>query len=278
MNWGPIKRISLLAQMMLVAVSAGGQKKSPRIENVRLDFVDHHVEILYDITGSGLGNLHTVDFYVVDNVGNLVFPDSVSGDIGAGIVPGRYKKIIWDIYREFDVVYGDFKPHLILDGKESYGIKGGPGYAALSIAVPGLGDYFVADPANMRIKPYYKTALSYGFLVLALKAGLEREHIPPVMGEPGWYWFTYPVGDGHYAWVYLYRKDEWVKEVGRTEYWLFRYDAEVFLGIGFSAMLFDVIWVAREGVKNNRLRNEFLEKLSFNPAPGGLQLTFRLTF
>jgi hypothetical protein len=277
MNWRLINRIYLPALIMLLTVCAEGQKNSPKIENIRLDFVDHHVEISYDITGSELGNLHTIDFYVIDNVGNLVFPDSLSGDIGEGIAPGRSKKIVWDIYREFDVVYGDFEPHLILDGKENYGIKRGPVFAALSLAVPGLGDYFVADPAEMRIKPCYKTALSYGFMALAATAYLKRETIPPVMGEPGWYWFSYPVGDGHYAWVLMY-KDVWIKEVGRTEYWLFRYDAEVFLGIGLSAMLFDVIWVARQGVKNNHLRNEFLGKISLNPAPGGLQLTFRHTF
>jgi hypothetical protein len=277
MDWKLIEKVSVWVLLLFLAMSAESQKYAPRIENIRMDFVGNHVEITYDITGSGLGHTHDIDFYVVDNIGNLVFPDSLNGDIGDGIAPGRYKKIIWEIYREFDVVYGDFEPHLILDGHESYGIKGGPGYAALSVIVPGLGDYFVADYRTMKIKPYYKTAFSYGFLALALAADLKREHIPPVMGEPGWYWHAYPVGDGHYAWVLMY-KDVWVKEVGRTEYWLFRYDAEIFLGIGLTAMLVDVIWVARQGFKNSRLRNEFLEKISLNPTPGGLQLSFRCTF
>jgi hypothetical protein len=129
----------------------------------------------------------------------------------------------------------------------------------------------------MKIKPYYKTVFTYGILAMSLTAYLKREHIPAVMGEPGWYWHAFPMGDGKYDWIRIY-KDVWVKEVARTEYWLFRYDAEVFLGIGLAAVLVDAIWVARQGVKNNKLRNEFTDKVSLNPTPQGLQLTFRHTF
>lgn len=73
-------------------------------------------------------------------------------------------------------------------------------------------------------------------------------------------------------------KDVWIKEVAKTEYWLFRYDTEVFLGVGLAAILVDVIWVARQGVKNNKLRSEFLDKVSLNSTNQGLQLTFRHTF
>jgi len=254
-----------------------GQKYRPRTENIKLNFTENHVEINYDITGSGYGQVHDIDFYVIDNIGNLVFPDSLSGDIGTGIEPGSFKRIIWEIYKEFDVVYGNFEPHIILDGHENFGIKGGPEYALLSVLVPGLGDYFVADHKNMKIKPYYKTAFIFGFLSLSLTAHLNREYIPPVMGEPGWYWHTFPVGDGHYDGIYLY-KDVWIKDVERTEYWLFRYDTEIFLGIGLTAMLIDVIWVARQGVKNNKLRNEFLDKLSLNSTHQGLSLGYTHVF
>jgi len=254
-----------------------GQKHKPHIENIRLDFDSNRFEIEYDITNSESNHLHQIDFYVIDNIGNVIFPDSLRGDIGKAVLPGRDKKIIWDIYSEYDVVHGSFDPRIVLDGSEKRAIKGGPSYAFLSVLVPGLGDYFVADYRKMKIKPYYKTAFTYSFVGLGIAALANRTHIPDKMGEPGWYREFIPLDDGKRIWIEVYRQN-WIEEPGYTEYWLFRYDAEFFLGVGIAAWLVDVIWVARTGTKNKKVKTEIFNNLTLFPVRDGMALSFTYNF
>lgn len=249
------------------------QKQKPWIENIEMAFVSNSFEIEYDIAGSDLSRVHQIDLYVIDNVGKVVFPDSLRGDIGKDIPPGKNKKIIWDIYKEYDIVFGNFDPRIVLDGSGKYGIKGGPSNAFLSVLVPGLGDYFVADYQKMKIKPYYKTVFTCSFMALGVAAHLNRNHIPPVMGEPGYYWEPITLSDGKRLWVEVYREN-WIKEPGYTEYWLFRYDTELFLGIGLAAWILDVIWVTREGIKNKKVREKIFDNLSLVPSRQGMALSY----
>jgi hypothetical protein len=54
MDWKLIEKVSVWVLLLFLAMSAESQKYAPRIENIRMDFVGNHVEITYDITGSGL--------------------------------------------------------------------------------------------------------------------------------------------------------------------------------------------------------------------------------
>ena len=254
-----------------------GQKFNPHIENISMELVDHRMELRYDIEGSRIGQLHRVELIVIDNMGNIILPDSVSGDVGHEVQAGKRKSITWDIYKEYDVVHGDFQPQIILDGSENQGMNGGPGNLFLSMIVPGLGDYFVADRQQMKVKPYQKTAFTYGMLGLSLAAAIAREQIPAVMGAPGWYWTGNSLGpDG--ATSLEYKADWWLMKAERTDYWIFPYDSEVFLGIGLAAWLTDIIWVARKGIQNNKIRNEVLDHLTLFPCNQGLMLSYRVQF
>ena len=123
----------------------------------------------------------------------------------------------------------------------------------------------------MKIKPYYKTAFTAGMLGLSWAALRNRHEIPPVMNPPGWYYTMHSPDP-------IYIDHEWLYEVARTDYWLFPYDAEILLGIGIGSWLFDVIWVARKGVENNKIRNSVLEHVSLVPAHRGLLLCYRKQF
>ena len=270
-----------LFTLLLLAGFSGsvvmGQKPKPRVENIRMDFESNRFEIKYDIAGSDSDSVHQIDLYVIDNVGKVVFPDSLKGDIGPDISAGKNKKIVWDIYREYDVVYGNFIPRIVLDGSEKYGIKGGPSNAFLSVLVPGLGDYFVADHRKMKIKPYYKTAFTLTFMGLGLAAGNNRNHVPDVMGAPGYYQEYLMLPDGKHIWVEEYRED-WIEEPGYTEYWLFPYDSELFFGVGLAVWMLDVIWVAREGAKNKKVKEKIFNNLTMVPTRQGMALSYKLTF
>ncbi len=245
-----------------------------RIENIQTEITGKTMVVRYDITKSSPGRSHQVDFVVIDNHRNAIYPDSIFGDVGTAVTAGMDKQVTWEIYKEFDVVYGDFYPRLVIDINENRRHMRGPEFAALSLLLPGLGDYFVADVKEMKIKPYYKTLTTAGILGLSWAAYNKRVESPAVMAPPGWYASADAPPGEEYAYIDHY----WEKEPASTNYWLFPHDGEIFLGIGIATWLFDVIWVARKGVVNNRVRNSILEHLSLTPSSEGFQLAYRLQF
>ena len=271
-------RFTLIWLILLLEINClSGQKYKPHIANMSMELVDDRINLTYDIAGSRIGQLHSVELIVIDNMGNIILPDSVSGDVGAEVQAGRSKTVMWDIQKEYDVVYGGFEPRIILDGSENQVMNGGPYNLILSMIVPGLGDYFVADRQQMKVKPYQKAALTYGMLGLSLAAALSREHIPPVMAAPGWYWTGNSLG-GDGATQYEYKEEWWVMKAESTDYWLFPYDSEIFLGIGIAVWVTDIIWVARKGVQNNKIRNSFTDHISLVPSNKGVFFSFAYKF
>lgn len=254
-----------------------GQKNRARIENIQMDFISNRVEIDYDLVNSNPDRRHEIEFYVLDNRGKVVFPDSLRGDIGPGIAPGPDKKILWDIYQEYDVVHGNFHPKIILDGTGRYGVKGGASNAMFSLLVPGLGDYFVADYRKMKVKPWTRTIATYAFMGMGIAASVNRKDIPALIGEPGYYPRYIMQADGKHLWIDEYR-DDYMLEKAYTDYWLFRYDAEVFLGVGITFWLADVIWVARQGIRNGKIKNEIFQDLTLLPARQGMVLSYNYNF
>jgi hypothetical protein len=250
------------------------QNSVGRVENIRTEMNKNHLEIRYDISGSQEGTLHQTDLIMVDNMGNIVYPDSIYGDVGKDVEAGKDKVIVWEVYKEYDVIYGNFIAKVVLDAPKNRKHMGGPEFALLSLLVPGAGDYFVADWKESRIKPYYKTAFTAGTLGLSVAAYMNRAIIPPVMAPPGYYLSDdAPPGE-----TLAYIDHYWMKVPEKTDYWLFPYDAEVFIGIGLASWLIDVFWVARKGVQNNRVRTEVLDHLSLVPYRQGMMLSFNLTF
>jgi hypothetical protein len=264
----------LILCLFVACINIYAQEPPARIENIRTEMKGKSMMVKYDITRSSPGNRHQVDIVVVDNQRNAIHPDSISGDVGTAVSPGKDKLLIWDIHKEFDVIYGDFHPRLLIDITENRRHMRGPEYAALSLLLPGLGDYFVADVRQMKIKPYYKTAFTFGILGLSWAAHKNREEIPPVMAPPGWYASADALPGEDYAYIDHY----WEKETASTDYWLFPYDSEIILGIGIASWLFDVIWVARKGVVNNRVVNSVLGSLSLAPSSQGFQLAYKLNY
>ena len=73
---------------------------------------------------------------------------------------------------------------------------------------------------------------------------------------------------------WVYKDDWWVTVPEQTDYWLFRYDAELFLGIGLAAWITDVIWVARRGKRNNQIRSTLYDHLTLIPFRNGIMINF----
>lgn len=270
-----MKKLPCILLCIFVSFSSlYSQNPKGRVENIRSEMSDNHLEIRFDITESREGTLHQIGLIIVDNMGNIVNPDSIYGDVGSGVEAGKDKMIIWEVYKEYDVIHGDFITKVICDAQKNSKHMGGPEFALLSLLVPGAGDYFVADWKESKLKPYYKTAFTVGTLGLSVATYMNRVIIPAEMAPPGYYISDdAPPGE-----TYIYIDEPFVKTPERTDYWLFPYDAEVFLGIGVASWLIDVFWVTKKGIQNNRVRTEVLDHLSLVPYRQGMMLSFSLTF
>lgn len=269
---------SILATGILLYATTGAvvSQKKPSIGNLELSDAGRKFYIRYDIVDSDADSAHIIDFYVVDNIGRVVVPDSVSGDVGPGVPGMTGREIVWDIYSEFDVVHGNFDPSIRIDGREGYTIKGGPWFALLSVTVPGLGDYFVEEYKKMRIKPWMRTAGALGFVGLGILCSEKRTWTPPTWVDPyekiGWH-----IQDRNFVYG-PYWVDGYYADRGHHNYWLFRWDSEVFFTTGIAIWAMDIIWVYVKGRRNSMLD----KKLNLNFSMGYIDrspvYSYTLTF
>ena len=68
-----------------------------RIENIQTEITGKTMVVRYDITKSSPGRSHQVDFVVIDNHRNAIYPDSIFGDVGTAVTAGMDKQETWEI-------------------------------------------------------------------------------------------------------------------------------------------------------------------------------------
>jgi hypothetical protein len=237
--------------------------------------VDNKIHIHYNLANGGLEDPHNISLRFITDKQELVDPYHLNGDIGPGILPGSEKNIIWDVSQDLAGLDNKLSPLIISDlGLSSQSIGSGPGAVLLSILVPGLGDYFVADRREMKFKPLYRTILALGCTSLGTYAALNRtkgEDKYALSQDPtGRYYRRLPTTPTYSEKFYGY---------GDTEYALFKGDAEVLLAAGVAVWLYDIIWVYAKGNLNKRLRASFqTNQLSMHPVQGGATLSLSLNF
>ncbi len=271
-----MKGILLLILFTFVRIDITCQKSCPTVANMEIKEKDRKFIITYDITGSDENSSHRIEFYVIDNKGNIVFPDSLTGDIGNGITGGPDKRIVWDIFSEFDIVYGTFDPHIIINGHEGYNIKGGPSNMFFSVLIPGLGDYFVEEQKDILLKPYLRTVASLGFITLGIIAGEKRDFIPPVW-IPEHEVIGYHLVNHSWAFGPYIEPGHWADR-GHYEYWLFKGDKEVLVTAGAAIWLCDVIWVYLKGKKNKQLEKQLQHRYELSLQSYGIGFTYIYAF
>jgi hypothetical protein len=260
----------LLAGLTGVHQGLIAQNKKLKIDNVEINVVNNKVQIFYDIKNS-IKDYHEVKLNFVNENFNPVFPYALSGDIGDSIAPGEGKMILWDISQDLPSLDSEIRPNVIVDSKQSLGFNGkGPEYALASLVVPGLGDYFVADLNDIKFKPYFRTASVYGFIALGVIAHNKRWKEPDkvtLYNVTGWR----SSGSSEELW------EERVYEVGKTHFWLFPGDSEIFLGAAAAIWIGDILWVAARGKVNKKLKDS-LPDFSLSQIPGGATFNLSYTF
>jgi len=228
--------------------------------------------ISYDLPSRKHPADHLVQLSFIDEKNNLIIPSSLSGDVGAGIPSGPDRVIRWELTKDFRQLENMITPVIFVDGlSKQYSNTGGARNALLSLLMPGLGDYFVADYRIMTFKPYLRTLSSLGLIALGVYAGSQRYN-----AEGAYELFLKPD-----SWRYEGDDRFFEKYVeGDLQYYWFKGDQELFIALGAAVWLADVVWVFAKGSNNEKFLHASRKGAGLNLgyAPGGLMLQYTCQF
>jgi len=228
------------------------QDQNAEIKNLDMTVVNNKVIITYDIVNFMPEDTFTVRLNFADKDLNFTYPKSLAGDIGMNVTGGNSKRIEWDIFNDQIIISEKLEPNLSLNGIAKYQSEGGgPSNVFLSFLIPGLGDYYVADTKKMKIKPYVRTISSLGLITMGLVAGINRNpNYTFVPAHEELYVIYTPRRKEMHRWV----EEQWVED--GTDYWLFKGDKEVFIGIGAVIWVTDIFWVYIKGSLNRKFNSQ----------------------
>jgi len=247
-------------------------------KNIDISVDQNKAIIHFDIKSRKPGSVHQVDLKFLDEDYRLVMPALLSGDIGSNISGEENRKIEWDITNDVQLLGSNVTPVLFVDGtSKQYSNTGGPRNALLSVLLPGLGDYFVADRRLMTFKPYMRTVSSLGLIALGFWAGEQRYYAE---GDYQTFVRLSRVPNDH-GYGYHYEETLYEKYVeGDLQYQFFKGDKEVFISLGVAIWAADIVWVLAKGSNNVKFLNANIKKSDFNLGyvPGGAVLQFSYTF
>lgn len=236
-----------------------------RIENINLDVENSNVFISYDLFNS-IDSTENIELVLIDKSKNVYIPKNIQGNIGTNSKLGKNNLKFTLITQEFPLDRG-LSPYVFL----SNNIKNGPNAALISLIIPGLGDYFVESPKNIKVKPYIRTAAVGGFLALAIIANQNIEE---------------PVSYEKEVWIPQHT-NVWGREIpgyyetqtfktNPKEYWLFKNDKAIFIGAAASIWIFDIFWVLTKGQRNQKIKNA-IKNNKYNFAATSSGISFRLS-
>lgn len=279
MKW-ILYKIGIAFVVCLLALNvANGQRDIPYVKHMKLAVEKDKVLVNYDLENALPDSSYKVNLVFSDNRFRIIVPDSVSGDIGNMVYGGEGKQIVWDIRADQIKFKSDYRASLMINGIPDKGGKGGPNNALLSLAMPGLGDYFVSNYKQRKIKPWYITVSSLGLIGLGIYAGTERytDYNVDYWSEPNRVWNS-ETHQFEYIWV-----DKQQTREGDTHYKFFKADMEVMIGLGAAIWLADIAYVWSRGSQNKKLKhNNILQNVSKNTAvmyvPGGMKLRYVYNF
>lgn len=134
--------IKILCSVLIfcLLVPHQGLGNTDAVRNVEVLTDGAVIEIRYDLVPENANRKHTVSIQISDNGGRTynVTPYFITGDIGRNILPGRNKRIVWLVEREFpadiDLDRYDFR-----FTAKPQGLSRNTLYAMLGAAVAGVG-------------------------------------------------------------------------------------------------------------------------------------------
>jgi hypothetical protein len=227
-----MSRFSLLILVFTIFYGhASGQPPRYEISNLKLDVSHNKLLIHYDFSAKGTTDPTIVNLYFYDQNYHFIKPRFISPDAKTLIAPGEKRQIEWDVTAEMKNLQSDITPLLIAGNPTKHRFGAGPEAGLLSLAIPGLGDYFVNNTRNQIIKPYIRTIAAYGLIYAGMIASRDR-----VRGQPS------------------YTSDGGIWKMGDYEYKYFKGDAEFLISLGLAVWVADIIYVVIKGHRNAALK------------------------
>lgn len=157
--WLPV---ALLSMSRVQGQSAG----SSPITNVRAEVDSERVKVLYDAVG--VTSSDSVYLHIESQSRGLLNVITVTGDVGRAVVPGKNKTIYWDYRLDGLRINDGIRANIrVKRPYQPLTLGGGPAYALLSVAAPGIGNIFVQPNRKVGLRPLITGAYA-GLLVYGL--------------------------------------------------------------------------------------------------------------
>jgi hypothetical protein len=224
--------------------------------------VDYHLEgniivVNYTITGSLPGERLSIELKFLNEDNKPFIPVTATGDIGAGISGDGIKKIIWDVVKDDINFSGKLKAVVTISSSRL--VTGGPANALLSVAVPGLGGYFVE---KNKIRPVATAVTTLGLLGY----GFSQKH------KSNKYYDEYKASIEPTEIESLY-------DMANSAH--HRYFVATRIAAGIWA--FDIVWTVIKGFQNKKAIQSYDGRfngdgLRLEYARNGLQLKYSISF
>jgi len=154
-----MKRALITLFISLLTISSAVSQTIAKITDVDFRIENNKIVVVYNITGYQPGEIFTIGLSFVPGDFKTVNPAFVYGDIGPNVIGGLNKSIVWNIEQENFTLTGTIKAvvkilsssYISAQPADNAVIQtakkplGGPGYAFLSMILPGTGGYFVEE-------------------------------------------------------------------------------------------------------------------------------------
>jgi hypothetical protein len=115
------------------------------IENVNFEVSDYTIKINFDLVNCPDNTMYNLSIFFTKSDGSIIYPKSISSL--SSVYPGRNKTLTWDYKNDKIEFTGELSVTVNitdqLDMPPPPKIKHGPGNAALSLILPGWGDFYV---------------------------------------------------------------------------------------------------------------------------------------
>ncbi len=251
------RSVFIFFYLNLVVSAPLNAQTTPLVNGVDFYLENDRIVVKYNLNDSHPEARYAINLRFVTDRGEALVPQILSGDVGKGIEPGAGKTIRWDYQADLRDFSGNLKA--VVSASPDFSHAGGPSNAFLSLAVPGLGGFFVGED---RIRPVATTAVSLGLLGYGLLSKSRSNK----------FYDDYLQGGSFEEISNTYDK----ANAAHHRYL-------IATGLAIAVWANDIIWVARRGKQNQEIRKSALSGtqgsgMILNRTNGDWLIGYRITF
>jgi hypothetical protein len=99
----------LLVFILLLPQFVAISQTKAKITEVDFSQIGGTIVVTYNIINAPANELYVINLMFVNDIAMVILPKTVSGDVGDSIPGGMNKKIIWELSRDHDNLFGNFQ-------------------------------------------------------------------------------------------------------------------------------------------------------------------------